>query len=136
MYFIKLSTLSPPNSRFLGPRKWLQIWNSRIWRPFYIVKVIFGTILFPKVPFSRFLKNHCNFLSQPNMVQFLKFQSLWKAIEILYLSILCTHTCTSCNPFTPKICTSFLRLYKLIVCLFSFTSLCFQKVLRRFSERQ
>ena len=44
-------TLNPPNSRFLGPRKWPRIWKSRIWSPFYVVKVEFGAKLFPKVPF-------------------------------------------------------------------------------------
>ena len=46
--FWNRNTLSPPNSRFLGPRKWPRIWNSRIWSSFYIVNVIFGGQTFPK----------------------------------------------------------------------------------------
>ena len=61
-----VNTLSPPNSRILGPRKWPQIWKSRIWSPFYIVKVEFGANIFSKLPILETLgifQNYCNCLS-------------------------------------------------------------------------
>ena len=52
----------------------------------------------PFLDFWEILKNEFNCLSPPNMVQFLRFKSLWKTNEIFYSLMLWARTCTSCTP--------------------------------------
>ena len=84
-----LYTLSPPNSRFLGPWKWPRIWKSRIWSPFYIVKVIFGARPFLKVPYLGFLK----FQNQATI--FLTFNHLHSLSRAYLCMMFCLWTTTS-----------------------------------------
>ena len=66
-------TVSPPNSRYLGPRIWSRIWKyvpSRV--PLYIVKGANGAKLYPKVPFFQIVSISI-YSTQPNIVWFSKF---------------------------------------------------------------
>ena len=57
---IIVSTVIPPNSRFLGLRKGPRVWKPRIWVHIYVVKVKKGAEPFSKVHFLGDFEVRCS----------------------------------------------------------------------------